>query len=382
MTTQEIKSSRLKRFAARAGSVFLTSVFFVITAGAVWQGSSLIADRANAVAPPLPTEPILVRTSQIVMQDHFMVSRVFTGQIEAPRSVNIAFETAGTVNEIFFDEGDYVKAGEVLAVLDDRLLKAETKRLRALKNALEAQRELAVLTNERQSKLREKGFASNQVADQSRLSVVETDARLAEIDASILAAEIRLEKATVRAPFSGKVDQRLLDPGTAIGNGQAILSMVEDDAPVFRVGIDPDLVNKLAIGEQIGVTFNGQGFDARIIAILPRVDPVTRTRTIRAEFQTPIDVAFGQTGQLQLEERVDQTGSWLPLEAIEDGVRGLWTIKTVGAEQTSKVRIEAIEILYADEDNAFVQGTFEPGSNVIVGGLHRVAPGQHVRVIE
>ncbi|MEO0328236.1 MAG: efflux RND transporter periplasmic adaptor subunit [Pseudomonadota bacterium] len=382
MTTQKTKPSRFKHFTAKVGAILVTSLFFVIAGSAVWQGSNLIADRANAVAPPQATDPVLVRAGQITLLDHYTVSRAFTGQIEAPRSVNIGFETAGIINRIFFDEGDKVENGEILAILDDRLLKAEIKRLTASKAALEAQRELAILTNERQSKLRKKGFATGQIADQSRLNVVEIDALLAEVDATILAAEIRLEKATVRAPFAGNVDQRLVDPGTTIRNGEAILALVEDDAPVFRVGIDPDLASRLAVGDKINVELNTNSFEAAIIAILPKIDPVTRTRIVRAVLRSPVDLAFGLTGRITIDERVPQSGAWLPLEAIEDGVRGLWTIKTLSDDEIAKVGVEAVEILHADEDKAFVQGTFEPGSRFILSGLHRVAPGQHVRVID
>ena len=357
------------------------TLLFIGMAGAItWQGSSLIADRANAVAAPKPTDPTMVRVGKIEMREHYMTQRTFAGQIEAPQSVNIGFETGGTVSAVLFDEGDSVKKGDILATLDDRLLQAELKRLRASRKILEAQKELAVLTDERQSKLQQKGFATGQAADQSRLSVVEFDARIAEIDSAILAAEIRIEKATVFAPFDGKVDQRMIDPGTAIGGGQAILALVEDDKAVFRVGIDPELTSSIDAGSTVEITLGNHSVPAKIISILPRIDPATRTRVVRAELLEEVKLAFGQSGQLVLSEKVEVPGAWIPLSSIEDGVRGLWTVKTIDKMEKPVVTVEAIEIIHAEEKRAYVRGTFNDSSLIILDGVHRVVAGQDVNI--
>ncbi|MEM9332512.1 MAG: efflux RND transporter periplasmic adaptor subunit [Pseudomonadota bacterium] len=370
----------LKKVARILASTTVTALFIGLAGVLTWQGSSLIADRASAVAAPEATAPITVKVGKIEMQDHFMTRRSFSGQIEAPQSVNIGFENAGTVSTVFFDEGDAVRKGDVLANLDDRLLKAELERLQASRKVLEAQKELAVLTDERQSKLKDRGFATGQAADQSRLSVVEFEARLAEMDSAILAAEIRIEKATITAPFDGKVDQRMIDPGTAVSNGQAILALVEEDKAVFRVGVDPSLTKSVSLGSEVDVRLGDQQIKAKIISILPRIDPVTRTRIIRAELLQDTDLAIGQTGQLVLAETVDEAGVWVPLTAIEDGVRGLWTVKTVETSDQSVVSTEAVEIIHAEEKRAFIRGTFRDNSLIILDGMHRVVSGQIVNI--
>ena len=379
MAAENNASSFLKKAIRILTSTTITLIFIGLAGVITWQGSSLIADRASAVAAPEPTLPTMVRVGKIEIQNHFMTQRTFAGQIEAPQSVSIGFETGGTVSAVLFDEGDSVRKGDVLATLDDRLLQAELKRLKASRKILEAQKELAVLTDERQSKLQQKGFATGQAADQSRLSVVEFDARIAEIDSAILAAEIRIEKATVFAPFDGKVDQRMIDPGTAIGSGQAILALVEDNKAVFRVGIDPDLTSSINTGNSVNIVLGDQNVPAKIISILPRIDPVTRTRVVRAELLEDVKLAFGQSGQLILSEKVDAQGTWIPLSAIEDGVRGLWTVKTIEKLEQSIVTVEAIEIIHAEEKRAYVQGTFNDNSLIILDGMHRVVAGQIVK---
>ena len=70
---------------------------------------------------------------------------------------------------------------------------------------------------------------------------------------------------------------------------------------------------------------------------------------------------------------------WLPLAALKEGQRGLWSILVVDAAQgTSVVRPEAVELLYATAEQAFVRGTFKDGADVIRNGTDRVVAGQRV----
>ena len=75
-------------------------------------------------------------------------------------------------------------------------------------------------------------------------------------------------------------------------------------------------------------------------------------------------------------------GAWVPVTALRDGVRGLWTVLVaVPSDAGSVVAEEAVEILYADETRALVRGTFADGARLIESGAHRVTPGQAVQII-
>lgn len=368
------KSVRLT--AALAG----TGLILLLAGGAIWKGSVVIAQRAAAVETPAPTEYIAVSVSPIKILHSYQVERRFTGQIEAPQSASVSFEQGGTLETVMVDDGDTVQTGEALAMLDDRLLSADVARLTASRAALEAQLELAKLTDARQAELQKKGFASAQSADQTRLTITELTARLAEIEASILAASVRLEKTVIRAPFDGRVNARMIDPGSTVAAGQTVLTLVEDGPPVFRVGVAPDLINQLQTGSAMQVMLEGTTRRAEIIAILPQIDPVTRTRVVRARLDAKTDLAFGQSGEAVLYETVKSRGSWVPVAALEDGIRGLWTIKTIPGAEPYEVAIEGVEIIHADGENAYVRGTFSDGDRFIDTGVHRVAAGQSVRV--
>ncbi len=342
-------------------------------------GRAVLAERAAAVPVPAAATLTEVTTARIAMVDGYAVARVFTGQVQAAQRSDLSFELGGTVAEVLFDEGDRMDAGTPVARLDTRLIDAEIARLIATKAALAAQADLAERTTRRQKALQTQGFASEQALDSASLGLAELNARIAEVEASLLAANIRREKATIRAPFDGQVAARLIDVGSTAGAGAPVLRLSQAAAPQFRVGVPVAVAEGMAPGDRLTVAFGATDHTARIAAILPELDAATRTRTVLLDLPTGAMPPFGETGRLILAQTVALRGAWVPLSALEAGPRGLWRILTVedrGGQPT--VGNETVEVLFADADRAFVRGTFRDGAAFIVDGAHRVVPGQPV----
>ena len=376
----ENSKSELMIVIRKIASLVLTLFFLLAAALMVWSGSDVIASRAQAVDAPDATQPLLVSVATLTLEEEYAVQRRFTGQLEAPQVANLSFEQGGTLSEVLVDEGDAVEAGQILARLDNRTLAAEVDRLLASRRALTAQLELANLTNDRQVKLSADGFASAQASDQARINVAELKARIAETDAGIVAARVRLEKSEIKAPFNGALNSRLVDPGNAIAGGQVVVSVVQQSRPVFRVGLDPEVATEVSAGDPLKVFINGESVNATVISVLPQIDAATRTQTIRASLNEATSSVLGLTGEAVFTQKINANGAWIPVTALEDGIRGLWTIKTVTDDEPATVQIEAVEIIYSNSDSAFVTGTFTDNIQYIDDGVHRVVAGQTVRV--
>lgn len=372
----------IRRLLTTAATIALTGVFFAVSGAAIIGGSQVIADRAQAVEAPAPAPRISVPVMSVERLNAFEIERRFAGQVEAAQETGIAFESGGTVTEILVDEGDTVVQGDVIARLDVRLLIAERDRLLASRRALEAQRELARRTAERQEELQERGFASNQQADQAVLSLAEVTARQAEIDAGLLAVDIQLEKAEIRAPFDGRIAGRTADVGATVGGGQAIVTLVEDVPPLFRVGLAPSLADQLDGSAQAFVTLGDEERPVRLDAILPEVDPVTRTRKVLFAFEEQSTALLGDTGTITLTETIEQPGFWVPLAALRDGVRGTWTVMTVDQDADAPTAaMEAVQIIHADSARAYVSGTLPDRATIVADGGHQIVVGQALTII-
>jgi len=367
------------------GKSFLTFVvtlgFFAIAGLLIIFGSQTIAKRANAVVGVEPAPLLSVSTQILKYEDYYTVTRRFTGQTQALQQTNIGFEGAGTIVEIMVDVDDTVAKGDVIAKLDTRLLEAETARLKASRKAVEAQAELSRRTAKRQEQLNKQGFASFQAMDQASLTTAELNARIAEIDAAIVANSINLEKAIITAPYSGRIADRMIDEGATVSNGQPVVTIQQEGRPEFRVGVDPLLARDLTPGYEATININGQDIKATLLSISTNLDPITRTRALRFVIQSDNVSVFGETGTLYMQQQINQRGAWVPITAMQEGKRGLWEIMTVINNEEPTVKAQAVEIIHSAQDRAYVKGTFAEGDKLVSSGPHRVVPGQKVTVI-
>ena len=387
MTVETGKEAKRKSWGRRIADFLSTVATGALAVGLVIVGTSFIAERATSIEIEEAAPIVEVYAAPAVMVPFYEVERSFVGQIEPQRRTDIAFELPGTVDAILVDEGDRVGEGDEIAHLDTRTLENQRTTLSAARQALEAQLELARLTMERQEVLEQRGHATRQVFDAARLRYAEIAARIAETDASIAGIDIQLDKAVIRAPFDGHIGARFVDDGASVGAAEPVVALLEDGEPLMRVGVAPDIADRLGIGDTINVVVSGEEFEGTVDSLRPDLDPTTRTRMIllrlkASENEAP--VLFGQTGAIRLTQDVKERGAWVPVTALYEGVRGLWTVKTVvpGESGETTAGFEAIEILYADEDRAFVRGSFADGTEIIQTGPHRVTPGQRVRKTE
>ncbi|MEM8870858.1 MAG: efflux RND transporter periplasmic adaptor subunit [Pseudomonadota bacterium] len=367
-----------RRVLRRTGILVSTVATAALAVGMVAGGSSLLSARAvkidaGTVAPPTP-----VRVQSLEVVSGYQVPRRFVGQIEPPRKTDIGFEQGGTVTSVLVEEGQTVTKGQILARLDTRSLENQRDVQIAVRQSLEAQAELAKLTTERQQALEARGFSATQAFDQARLTLAGLEAQIVQTEATIAGIEITLDKTMIRAPFDGRIGARLIDEGTTVGGGTPIVTLFEAGPARMRVGLPPDLAATLTPGAEIAVRLAGQTLTARLDSLRPDLDPRTRTRAVILTLE-PTDWIYGQTASVELVEQVVARGAWVPLPALKEGTRGLWTVLTMRPD--GRAGQEAVEVLYADENRAFVRGTFQDGTHIIDSGPHRVIQGQQIAKI-
>lgn len=386
MPVEDATNGFWKRLARRAATVASTLATGALAVGLVVIGAGFIESRATSIPPTEAAPAVTVGSLMLSIDDGYQVSRSFVGQVEPLQQTDVAFELSGTVETVTIDEGERVSRGQILAQLDTRTLQNDKAALLASRQALEAQTELARLTTERKEALQESGFSTTQAFDEARLGLAELEARLAETDAAIAGIDIQLDKAVVRAPFDGQVGTRFVDEGAWVGGGAPIITLLQNATPQMRVGIAPSVADALRPGDRLTVEIGAQSFEGVLVQLRPDLDRATRTRTALLTIQASAGEAaplFGQTGTVALSETVAEAGAWIPVTALREGTRGLWTVLTVRpGDQPDEgiVAFEAVEVLYSDQDRAFVRGTFQEGARIVAAGPHRVTPGQRVRL--
>lgn len=193
------------------------------------------------------------------------------GSLQSDESVQIAPEIAGRVSEIAFREGEPVREGDVLVKFDDALVRAETAEQ-------EARFALTQSNLDRADQLASRGSGTERARDEA--VAAHESAR-----ATLELARVRLEKHTIRAPFSGVMGLRSASVGAFVGIGTAIVNLEKIDTLKVDFSIPEIHLGDVTVGQKIEVVVDalpGKVFQGSIYAINPMVDVNGRALRIRA----------------------------------------------------------------------------------------------------
>lgn len=347
------------------------------------------AAEASEQRPPSPA--LAVGTLVVELEEGYARRRVFSGRVEANRASNLGFERAGLLQEVLVREGDAVTRNQVVARLDSALLESRRRELEAAMKDTDASLSLAEATLRRFRDSVDDGAVTRQALDEARESERAARARVEVAKARIASVDLDIAKSELRAPFDGVVIGRLGDEGRVLAVGDPVLELQESAVPEIRVGIAGSLADTLLPGQEYELSWRGRAFSARLRALLPVRNKVTRT--LDALFVPPAPPAglhAGELVELDGSQWVEEPGLWLPLSALAAGPRGLWQTYATepltepvpdGLIADHRIAPRPVEVIYQENERVFVRGSLVAGDRVVSVGLHRVVPGQLVRVL-
>lgn len=371
MTGREVRPSFWK------GLVFLVVLIAVVAA----LGFFVIQNR-SLEGPLVPTSrpvPISVETIQAQLEPAFKADEKFTGIVSPRRTSQLGFSGGGRIASIQADVGDKVAAGTALATLDTRSLRAQLASAEAVVSEARAAFQLAETTVDRQIALLEKGHVSSQVVDEARAQSNTAQARIAAAKANADTLRVQIDLARIKAPFSGTITARMADEGAIAGPGLPLFELVETDVLEARIGLTAALADTLDIGGVYDLTSNQGVSEATLRSVTGVIDTSNRTVTTIFDINDANSVSAGAVVRLGMEREIDESGLWLPVSALTEADRGLWSVYKARRDGDIWLAEPGIvEILHQDGERVFVRGSIRDGDRVIVDGLQRITPGQPV----
>ena len=343
--------------------------------------SGCLAQSAQPEPEPIYHHRIAAMT--LSEQPSYSIPRRFTGIITARQRADLGFEFSGQLIAIHTDEGERVARGAVLAELDTALLEREREQLHAQVYEAQAQLELIQKNLNRVNSLQQKGYASEQQNDELTSQRKALKATLQRLDAALAANATRLEKSRLIAPFDAIVSRRLVDTGTIVNPATPVLRLLQTGPMEARIGLPLRVLDSVAVDDIVTLNYRDRNRDGRILAINPDLDPATRTVSVRIALATDPALVDGALIDLLLPETLQTQGFWVPLNALTDGLRGLWQVYVLDpadAPQRFRIAARSVQLEYADSEQAFITGALSDGESIVEAGLHRLVPGQIVRL--
>ena len=321
---------------------------------------------------PATVEVDTVKTGRIVE------TREAVGTVRAFESITVTAKVAGVIDEIGFDEGQKVKAGDVLVQLDADERRADIDQAIAEANRAVAQKNEIAIKLERAQALNRTGAGTSAQVEDLTAQLKSLEGAIASAQAQRKAAEARLEDLTIRAPFNGRVGTRSVSLGAYIAPGTRITSL--DDLSKVRLdfAVPENLLGRLEPGQTVTATsaaYKDRTFKGTVSTIDPRVDQATRTARLTAEFDNPDEALKpGMFLAVALEVSSNAQAVVVPEEAIvSEGLRHV-----VYPVKDNKVERRVITIGQRQGGKVEVVEGLKAGETIVVLGVQRVRPGAEV----
>ena len=146
-----------------------------------------------------------------------------------------------------------------------------------------------------------------------------------------------------------------------------------------RIGLPANLASTLEPGQVYTLQSDNGPIDARLRSVTGVIEAGQRSVTTVFDITDATTVSAGAVVRLSLSRDVEENGLWLPVSALAEGQRGLWSLYIAVPQDGGWVaRPGLVEVVQSDGERAFVRGAISDGDRIIIDGLQRVAPGQAV----
>jgi multidrug efflux system membrane fusion protein len=379
----------------RKGSWIRILVYLVLACAlglVVWkihQNQLQTAANTASQAAALQGRPIPVQITA-VEQRAMPIYLTALGTVTPYMSVTVKARVSGELQPVKFTEGQLVKQGETIMVIDPRPYKAA---LDQAKGTLA--HDVALLKNaqtqyNRYKALFDAGVVSKETLDTDESTLGQYQGAIESDKAAIETAQLQLSWCTIQSPITGRIGLRLVDPGniiTANSTNLVIINQFQPMAVYFTLPENqlPQVLHKLAAEHRMPVDAYDRGDVQKVaggvlLTADNQIDTTTGTAKLKAVFDNKDQALFPNQFvniHLVLEDR--PTALVVPSAAIQTGLQGtyVWVTDT-DAKGAVTARIQQVKIALAEGQATIVDSGLERGQNLVVDGADRLRPGQIV----
>lgn len=370
-TAKSHRTARVQLLAMSGVSMFLLTVLMLFS------GEQSVNAFSNAQTMVLQNANVEVHSIQI--QSAYQKQQKVYGLVESASQVDVGFELSGSIDELMVLEGAFVKQGQVLASLDLKRLNAQKAQLNASLNRAKADAEISQLSVNRVKELVRAKLDSTQNLDQANARLKAANAVVKEVEASLQALDVEIQKSKLVAPFDGQVLRQLQDLGAVVNAGQAVFTLVANTQLEARFGLPTHTAFGIKVGQLFTIDANEMPINGRVQSIAQQRNRAMRT--IDAVFSLETDnkpyLMTGDIVSISVSNQVEKKGAWVPVSSLANGVRGLWTLYVAEQAQGGYiVKSRTVAVEYLEDDRAYITGAINQGDRVILNGLQRLTPNQ------
>ena len=282
----------------------------------LWTGCLLAAGAAALAgcdsSQPSRSAPVQTVQARVVetRQQQAPVTVRVTGTLHARQTAVISAQVVGRIQQVLVRQGDTVRAGQTLAVLDDATLKASVDQAQAAVKAAENQQaaaqtnaELAASTLARYKQLQAQRSVSPQELDEVSRRAEGSSAQVEAVRAQVVAAKAQesgaramLGYSRITAPFAGVVTARMADPGTLAAPGVPLLQVDSAGPLQLQTTVDESAITSIRLGRKLKVSIDAAPSldpEGTVGEIVPAADPASHSFLVKIDLPSAAQLRAG-----------------------------------------------------------------------------------------
>ncbi|MEY4730520.1 MAG: hypothetical protein RL020_1678 [Pseudomonadota bacterium] len=353
--------------------IFSRSIFFLSLSSA-----ALLAACVKEVVVSEPIRPVLtqkISLSQSIDQD------VYSGDVRARHEADLGFRIGGKIISRPVELGALVKKGTLLARLDPQDVRLNADAARSQVAATQTEFDFAKAELDRNKDLLDKNFISKAVYDAKLNSFNSAQAKLATARSQSAVSANQSAYASLYADYEGTITAVNAEAGQVLAAGQAVVKIARLDEKEVVINVPENRVAEVKKVEHIAVRMwaaPDKVYRGKVREVSPAADAITRTYTARISILDAADVKLGMTANVMLQQNGAQNVAVIPLTALyqKDNKPAVWVVDT----KASQVQLRSIVTGAYREDGVVVLSGLKDGEHIVTAGVHKLVPGQTVRL--
>jgi len=293
-----------------------------------------------------------------------VLERRFNALIVAPNTITISNQIAGTIVRMPYKQGHTVNKGDTLVELDSSLTQAE--QLKAV----------ASLEKARQDLIRIRKLIPKQLASAEQLTAAITEKKLAEAELTL--KNIQLERSKIKAPFSGVISQRHLEPGNSVSINTALLTLVENDNLIVKSAVPESFISHIKTDKTVRINVPALSLQipGKISVIYPTVDSSTQQISTEVSFENIYPRLLpGVFAELIIHYQTDAS-ILIPVNAVQYDTTGSWVY---AVDSQHKARQRKIKTGQNVNDKIEVISGLKKDDKIITKGFIGLRPGKTIK---
>lgn len=321
----------------------------------------------------------------------------FTARIDAIRSVEVRARVSGYLEKVNFSEGQMVKQGELLFVIDPRPYEAAVAAAKARIAEIEARLVLAKNNLDRAKGMYKATVVSKEVLETRNADLLSSEASLAAAKAELRDAELNLEYTHIVAPISGRVSESYIDAGNLVTANSTLLTTIvkSDVVQAYFEASEQDIMRYEAAGifskiDQVKLTGPEaqlrlisdpkKTFDGQVTYFDNRMGKGTSSLTMRADIKNPDGVLkAGLFGKLKMKVETDPAAILVREDVIGTDLVSRYVFVV---DKDNKVQYRAVEPGRLVGKFRIIKSGISKDDKIVVKGLHLAVPGRVVNPIK